>query len=80
MRDTSPLLADHVLMALQDKGGDIFLARRCLLDYTNISHLVDTAFQIPVRGEFLEERLHALLVSRLTRDTSDLLEDLKYFS
>ena len=78
MLDSCPFLADHVLMALQDESGDILFAWRRLLYNANVANLIDVVFKASFLGETTEELKHSLLMTGLTRDTRDVLENLKY--
>ena len=64
-------------MALEDQHRDIFLSRGCRLDYNHITGFIRPAFEGMFRCEMLQIGNNLLLVSRLSRNTGDILEYLK---
>ena len=72
------LLTNHVLMALESNGRNIFLTRSCFFCDYDITGRICLAGKIMLCGKFLEKLNHFLLMTRFTRNTGDFAENVKY--
>ena len=72
------LLAHHVLVRLENEGGNLFLAGGGFLDDHDVAGLVGPALEVVLRGEFLEESGHGTFVARFAGNPGDVLENVQY--
>ena len=70
-------LADHILMGLKHKGGNVFLARSGFFHYKDIACLVCLAFQTMVFGKLLKPCGHRGFVAAFTRNRRNFLKNLE---
>ena len=72
------LLAHHVLVRLENEGGNLFLAGGGFLDDHDVAGLVGPALEVVLRGEFLEVSGHGTFVARFAGNPGDVLENVQY--
>ena len=74
---SSRFLTDHVLVGLQDDGGDVLLAGRGFPGDQYVACRIRLASQRACRGPVLQVFRHRLFVSGLAWDPGDFLENVK---